>query len=155
MSGETYLTAEGAKLFREELENLKGPAREQLSKRLRAAIQQGDLSENADYTSAKEEQAFIEGRIIDLEAILKNVIIIDELKRSGEMVEIGSIVTVQEDGDMPETYTLIGPQEANPINGKISFESPIGQALMNHHKGEIIQIETPQGMLKLKILNIE
>ena len=155
MSGETYLTAEGAKLFREELENLKGPVREQLSKRLRAAIQQGDLSENADYTSAKEEQAFVEGRILDLEAILKNVIIIDELMRSGEMVEIGSIITVQEEGDIPETYTLIGPQEANPINGKISFESPIGQALMNHHKGEIIQIETPQGMLKLKILNIE
>ena len=155
MSGDTYLTANGAKLYREELENLKGPVREQLSKRLRAAIQQGDLSENADYTSAKEEQAFIEGRILDLEAILKNVIIIDELKRSGEIVEIGSTVTVQEDGDKPETYTLIGPQEANPINGKISFESPIGQALINHHKGEIIQIETPQGILKLKILNIE
>ena len=151
----TYLTSEGAKRFREELENLKGPIREQLSIRLRAAIQQGDLSENADYTSAKEEQAFIEGRIQDLEIILKNVIIIDEIRKSGEMVEIGTIITVQEDGGVPETYTLVGPQEANPINGKISFESPIGQALMNHHKGETIRIDTPQGFTQMKIINIE
>jgi transcription elongation factor GreA len=155
MTDQTYLTADGAKRFREELETLKGSAREQLSKRLRAAIQQGDLSENADYTSAKEEQAFMEGRILELETILKNVAIIDDLKKSGDVVEIGSSITVQEEGEMPETYTLVGPQEANPINGRISFESPIGQAMMNHHKGELIQIETPQGILKLKILNIE
>ena len=155
MTDKTYLTAEGDKRFREELENLKGPAREQLSKRLRAAIQQGDLSENADYTSAKEEQAFMEGRILELEMILKNVTIIDNLKKSRDVVEIGSSITVQEEGEMPETYTLVGPQEANPINGRISFESPIGQAMMNHHKGELIQIETPQGILKLKIINID
>ena len=155
MTEVSYLTAEGAKRFREELKNLKGPVREQLSKRLRAAIQQGDLSENADYTSAKEEQAFIEGRILDLELTLKNVVIIDELKKSGEVVEIGSIITIQEEGDIPETYTLVGPQEANPINGNISFESPIGQALMNHHREEIIQIETPQGSIKLKIIEIK
>jgi len=155
MTGETYLTAEGAKQFREELENLKGPVREQLAKRLRAAIQQGDLSENADYSAAKEEQAFVEGRILELESTLKNVLIIDEMQKSGEAVVIGSIITVQEEGDTPETYTLVGPQEANPIKGKISFESPIGQALMNHCKGETIRIETPQGIIKLKILNIE
>lgn len=155
MTDKTYLTAEGAMHFREELENLKGTAREQLSKRLRAAIQQGDLSENADYTSAKEEQSFMEGRILELELMLKNVIIIDDLKKSGDIVEIGSSITVQEEGEMPETYILVGPQEANPINGRISFESPIGQSLLNHHKGEIIQIETPQGILKLKIINIE
>lgn len=155
MTDVTYLTADGVKRFREELNNLKGPVRDQLSRRLRAAIQQGDLSENADYTSAKEEQAFIEGRILDLERILKNVIIIDELKKSGDAVVIGSIITIQEEGDVPETYTLVGPQEANPINGNISFESPIGQALLNHHKGEIIQIETPQGLIKLKIINIK
>lgn len=155
MTDVTYLTADGVKRFREELNNLKGPVRDQLSRRLRAAIQQGDLSENADYTSAKEEQAFIEGRILDLERILKNVIIIDELKKSGDAVVIGSIITIQEEGDVPETYTLVGPQEANPINGNISFESPIGQALLNHHKGEIIQIETPQGLIKLQIINIK
>jgi transcription elongation factor GreA len=155
MTNETYLTAEGAKHFREELENLKGPLREQLSKRLRAAIQQGDLSENADYTSAKEDQAFLEGRILELESVLKNVIIIDEMKKNGEIIGIGSKITVQEERDAPETYTLVGPEEANPINGKISFASPIGQALMNHCKGETIQIETPQGSIKLTILNVE
>jgi transcription elongation factor GreA len=155
MTENTYLTAEGAKHFREELENLKGSAREQLAKRLRAAIQQGDLSENADYTSAKEEQAFMEGRILELEMILKNVTIIDDLKKCGDVVEIGSSITVQEEGEMSETYTLVGPQEANPLNGRISFESPIGQSLLNHHKGEIVKIETPQGILKLKIINIE
>jgi transcription elongation factor GreA len=155
MTNETYLTAEGAKRFREELENLKGPVREQLSKRLRAAIQQGDLSENADYTSAKEEQAFLEGRILELESVLKNVIIIDEMKKNGEIIGIGSTITVQEEKDTPETYTLVGPEEANPINGKISFASPIGQALMNRCKGETVQIETPQGSIKLIILNVE
>ena len=83
------------------------------------------------------------------------MIIIDEMKKSGEVVEIGSTITVQEEGNVPETYTLVGPQEANPINGKISFKSPIGQALMNHHRGETIRIETPQGFIKLKIINIE
>jgi transcription elongation factor GreA len=155
MTEQSFLTAEGAKRFREELINLKGPLREQLSIRLRTAIQQGDLSENADYISAKEEQAFLEGRILDLETILKNVIIIDEMTKSGEVVEIGSIITVQEEEDVQETYTLVGPQEANPINGRISFKSPIGQALLNHQKGETIRIETPQGFINLKIINIE
>ena len=121
MTDVTYLTADGVKRFREELNNLKGPVRDQLSRRLRAAIQQGDLSENADYTSAKEEQAFIEGRILDLESILKNVIIIDELKKSGDAVVIGSIITIQEEGNVQETYTLVGPQEANPTVYGIEF----------------------------------
>jgi transcription elongation factor GreA len=86
---------------------------------------------------------------------LKKVIIIDEIKISGEIVGIGSTITVQEEEDAPETYTLVGPQEANPINGKISFESPIGQALLNHHKGDTIRIEIPQGFINLKIINIE
>ncbi len=84
MTGETYLTQSGAVKFREELERLKGPVREQLAKRLRAAIQQGDLSENADYTSAKEEQSFVEGRILELELMLKDVIIIDDLPKTIE-----------------------------------------------------------------------
>lgn len=155
MSGETYLTALGAKKFREELERLKGPAREELAKRLRSAIQQGDLSENADYTSAKEEQAFVEGRIMELEMMLKNVIIIDDLPKNNKAVQIGSKVTLQEIGEELETYTVVGPQEANPLENKISYESPIGQALMNHHKGESIKIDTPQGSIELIILNIE
>lgn len=155
MTGETYLTSSGAKKFREELERLKGPAREALSVRLRAAIQQGDLSENADYSSAKEEQAFVEGRILELEMMLKDIIIIDTLNRNKEVVQIGSKVTLQEKGGELETYVLVGPQEANPLNGMISYESPIGQALLNHRKGEMVKISTPQGEMELLINSIE
>lgn len=155
MTGETYLTQSGAEKFREELARLKGPVREQLAKRLRAAIQQGDLSENADYTSAKEEQSFVEGRILELELMLKNVVIIDDLPRTIESVQLGSTVTLQENNGEVETYTLVGPQEANPLDGKISNESPIGQSLMNHHKGDKIKINTPQGIVELMIINIE
>ena len=155
MTGETYLTTSGAKKFREELERLKGPVREELSARLRAAIQQGDLSENADYTTAKEEQAFVEGRILELETMLKDIIIIDDLARDMEVAQIGSKVTLQEKGGELETYVLVGPQEANPLNGMISYESPIGQALLNHRKGEKIKISTPQGEMELLIITIE
>lgn len=150
----SYLTAEGAERLKEELENLKGPARENLAKRLRAAIQQGDLSENADYISAKEEQGFLEGRIQELERVLRNVIIIPE-NHTGEEVSVGSHVTIQEEDYPPETYHLVGPKEADPRNGKISHESPIGRALIGHHKGETVTAETPGGSLNLKILKIE
>lgn len=155
MTGETYLTLTGANKFREELERLKGPVREALSARLRAAIQQGDLSENADYTTAKEEQSFIEGRILELETMLKDVIIIDHMPRNKEIVQIGSKVTLREKGGDLESYVLVGPHEANPMNGMISYESPIGQALLNHHKGETIKISTPQGEMELLIVAIE
>jgi len=151
----TYLTIEGDKNLREELQNLKGPAREQLSKRLRLAIQQGDLSENADYISAKEEQGFMEGRIQALESMLKHVVIIEEQKKTSDVVDIGAKITLQEEGNDPETYILVGPQEANPLKGKISFESPFGKALLKHRVGEIVNAETPQGIIRLKLLKIE
>src|SRR5512133_1147699 len=131
-----YLTAEGAERLKNELEYLKGPARDQLSQRLRAAIQQGDLSENADYISAKEEQGFLEGRIQELTQILSNVQIIDEIKHVRGMVDIGSHVTIQEDDFDPETYHIVGPKEADPGNARISHESPIGKALIGHKAGE-------------------
>jgi len=151
----TYLTIEGDKNLREELQNLKGPSREQLSKRLRLAIQQGDLSENADYISAKEEQGFMEGRIQALESMLKNVVIIEEQKKTSDVVDIGAKITLQEEGNDPETYILVGPQEANPLKGRISFESPFGKALLKHRVGEIVNAETPQGIIRLKLLKIE
>jgi len=155
MTGETYLTLNGANKFRQELERLKGPTREALAARLRAAIQQGDLSENADYTTAKEEQAFVEGRILELEKMLKDIIIIDNLPQSEDKVQIGSKVTLQEKDGEIETYTLVGPQEANPLKGMISFESPIGQALLNHRISETIKICTPQGEMEFQIKSIE
>jgi transcription elongation factor GreA len=155
MSEQSYLTAEGAARLKKELEHLKGPARDQLAKRLRAAIQQGDLSENADYTAAKEEQGFLEGRIQELERVLRYAVIIEELDRSNHEVMVGSHVTIQEADYPPETYHLVGPKEADPRQGRISHESPIGRALMGKRVGETADAETPAGMITFKILTIE
>jgi transcription elongation factor GreA len=150
----SYLTAEGAARLQEELNYLKGPARDSLAQRLRSAIQQGDLSENADYISAKEEQGFLEGRIQELERVLRNVIIIPENRPSAE-IAVGARVTIQEDEFPEETYHLVGPKEADPRHGKISHESPIGRALIGHHVGDTVSAETPSGSIQLKILKIE
>lgn len=151
----SYLTADGAKRLQSELEELKGPAREQLALRLRAAIQQGDLSENADYSAAKEEQGFLEGRIQELERILRNVVIIDERETSKDVVDIGSRITIQEDDYPEETYYMVGPKEANPTQGRISHESPIGRALLGHRVGDQVTAETPAGPVQFKIKKIE
>lgn len=150
-----YLTAEGLKRLQEELEYLKGPAREDLSKRLRFAIQQGDLSENADYIQAKEEQGFLEGRILELTQILNNYVLIEENSNHKDVVNIGAKVTIQEEGFEPETYQVVGPKEADPKKNRISHESPIGKALIGHAVGEIVTAETPTGKITFKILSIE
>jgi transcription elongation factor GreA len=155
MSDVHYLTAEGAERLKNELDYLKGPAREQLAQRLRTAISQGDLSENADYIAAKEEQGFLEGRIQELTVILTNVQIIDEIKHTKGTVDIGSHVTIQEDDFDPETYHIVGPKEADPVNARISHESPIGRALIGHKTGETVTAETPNGTLRFKIIKIE
>ena len=154
MTEPTYLTAEGAARLRAELEELTGSKRTELAARLRSAIQMGDLSENADYHKAKEDQGFLEGRIQELEYILGNAVIIED-NGSKDVVSIGSHVTIQEEDYREETFHLVGPTEANPAKGKISHESPIGQALMDHKVGEIVEAETPGGVIKLKILKIE
>jgi transcription elongation factor GreA len=153
MTHQTYLTPEGAAKLRAELTELTGPRREELSKRLRAAIQMGDLSENADYHKAKEDQAFLEGRIQEIEAVLRTAIIVE--KTHSDVVTVGSHVTVQEEGFDPETYYLVGAKEADPRHGKISNESPIGSALMDHKVGDTVEADTPGGKLKFKILKIE
>jgi transcription elongation factor GreA len=150
-----YLTSEGASKLKVELAQLKGPAREELAQRLRAAIQMGDLSENADYHKAKEDQAFLEGRIQELEYLLKNATIIAESAGPHEAAEIGARVTVQEEDFDPESYLLVGAKEADPRNGKISNESPIGRALLGHRVGDIVDVQTPGGLLRLKITEIE
>jgi transcription elongation factor GreA len=155
MAESSYLTADGLEKLKKELSYLKSTERDDLSKRLRAAIQMGDLSENADYIQAKEEQGFLEGRIIELENLLNNVKIIEEKDRKNGKVDIGSIVTVQESNYPEETYYLVGPKEADPNNGKISYQSPIGKSLINHKLGDEVSIETPGGNLKLKIIKIE
>jgi transcription elongation factor GreA len=153
MNQQTYLTPEGAAKLKAELSELTGPRREELAQRLRAAIQMGDLSENADYHKAKEDQAFLEGRIQELEAVLRNAVIIE--KTHSDVVTVGSTVTVQEDNYSPETYYLVGAKEADPRNGRISNESPIGKALLDHKVGDVVEAETPGGKIQFKILKIE
>lgn len=150
---QTYLTREGEQKLKIELAELTGPRREELAQRLRSAIQMGDLSENADYHKAKEDQAFLEGRIQEIEYILRNATIIE--KTSGDVVSVGSTVTVQEDNYDPETYFVVGAKEADPRKGKISNESPIGRALIDHKVGDVVEAETPGGKVKFKILKIE
>lgn len=149
-----YLTPEGEAKLQAEVNELKGPRREALALRLRSAIQMGDLSENADYHKAKEDQGFLEGRIQEIEAILRNTVLIEKTQSSG-VIFIGSHVTIQEDDLAPETYHLVGPTEADPRNGKISHESPIGSALMEKKVGDIAEADTPSGIIKFKILKIE
>ena len=155
MNKPSYLTKEGAEKLRQELEQLKGPARDELAKRLRLAIQQGDLSENADYIAAKEEQGFLEGRIVELTTILSNVVIIDESGLKKDKVDVGAKVTIQEADYPEETYFLVGPQEANPAKGRISHNSPIGEALRGHKVGDVVEAITPGGPIKLKVIRIE
>ena len=148
-----YLTPEGEAKLTAELADLTGPRREELAQRLRSAIQMGDLSENADYHKAKEDQAFLEGRIQEIEAVLRNAVIIE--KKSSDKVEVGTTVTIQEGDFDPETFYVVGAKEADPRNGRISNQSPIGSALMGHKAGETVEAQTPGGKMKFKILKIE
>lgn len=155
MEQTSYLTQKGEKELRAELERLKGPAREEISKRLRSAIEMGDLSENADYITAKEEQGFLEGRILELEAVLANVTIIDEMKADTNTVNIGNTIVFIEDDFPPEEYQMVGPKEADPANGRISHESPIGKALLGKHAGDVVKVESPNGEYDIKIVEIK
>ncbi len=149
------LTPEGARKIREELEQLKGPARTALAARLRAAIQQGDLSENADYTSAKEEQGFLEGRILDLENLIKSAEIIDPQTTPRDVVSLGCKVHVVDEENEEDVFEIVGSQEGNSRARKISHESPIGKALMGHKAGESVSVPTPSGPRSFRIVKIE
>ncbi len=153
----TYLTAEAAQRLRDELINLRDVRRLELADRLRDAIQQGDLSENADYTAAKEEQGFLEGRIQKLERMLAEVVILDESSsaKQGE-VRLGSRVGVREDGFTDvESFQIVGPAEADPTSGKISNESPLGHALLGKRVGATVKVNAPGGMTIFKVVRIE
>ena len=151
---EQFLTPAGAAKLKAELEQLTAVKRPQLAARLRDAIKMGDLSENADYLMAKEEQAFLEGRIQELQTVLRSATIITNGSANGE-VSVGCTVTVQEKGQDPETFMLVGAKEADPRSGRISNESPIGRALLGKRAGETVQAETPGGVIQLKILKVE
>lgn len=150
-----YMTQEGLEKVKEELAYLTTMKREEISEKLEKAIAQGDLKENADYHAAKEEQGFTEGRINDLEDILRRVKIIKNPGKS-DKVRVGSKVTVCEVGyeDEEETYYIVGAQEADPANGRISNESPIGSALLGAKKGAVVRTMTPGGEIQLQVRSI-
>jgi transcription elongation factor GreA len=157
MAEERFLTEEGAAELRRELDELKNVKRPQLAARLKDAISQGDLSENADYHDAKEQQAFLEGRIQYLEVLLYDAVVVPEngKEKKGSVVAIGSEVTVQEEGEPPETFTIVGAAEANTREGKISNESPLGRALLGHKVGDKVKVEAPAGQLTFRIKAIK
>lgn len=149
-----YLTPEGEEALREELDELVNVKRTALAERLRQAIAQGDLSENANYKAAKEEQSFLEGRIQEIETMLRNAEIIEE-KEDSDAVSLGCYVTVVEEGtERPETFRIVGTAEADPINGKVSHESPMGRKLLGHGIGDVVTVEAPGGTVAFRIIDI-
>lgn len=153
---EVILTQDGLKRLEEELENLKSVKRREVAERIKIAIGYGDISENSEYEDAKNEQAFIEGRIITLEKMLRNARIINNDEIDTDTVSIGSIVTVEdiEYGDTME-YAIVGTAEADPSQNKISNESPVGKAILGKKKGTIVEVNVPAGIIKYKILDIK
>lgn len=155
MSKQVILTEEGLRNLESELENLKTVKRKEVAEKIKVALSFGDLSENSEYDEAKNEQAIIEARILEIESMLKDVKIIDEHELSTELVNVGSKVKV-EDMEYSEVidYKIVGPSEADPREGKISDESPVGAALIGHEAGEIVKVETPGGICTYKIIEI-
>lgn len=152
----SFLTREGYIKLQEELEFLRTKKREEIANRLHEAMEGGELIENAEYEAAKNEQAFVEGRIKELEILLATARVIDETShQNAGMVQVGSKVTIQEESLEPEMYTIVGAAEANPINGKISNESPLGKALLNRKVGDRVQVDAPAGSFTVNIIKVE
>ncbi|WP_276357772.1 transcription elongation factor GreA [Cohnella caldifontis] len=153
---EVLLTPDGLKKLEEELENLKSVKRREVAERIKIAIGYGDISENSEYEDAKNEQAFIEGRIITLEKMLRNARIINNEEIDLETVSIGSTVIVEdvEFGDTME-YTIVGTAESDPGQNKISNESPVGKAMIGKKKGTIVEVSVPAGIIQYKIVDIK
>lgn len=149
----TFLTREGYQKLQEELEYLRTVKRQEVAQRLHEAMEGGELIEDAEYEAAKNEQAFVEGRIQELETLLANARVI-EGTGNGEIVQVGVTVTIQEEGGQPEVYTIVGPAEANPRNGRISNESPLGRALLDHRAGDRVRVDAPGGSFFVHILKV-
>ena len=150
---ETFLTPEGYQKLEEELDLLKNVRRPEVAAAIHEAKMDGDVSENAGYEEAKRQQAFLEGRIITVETMLKNAVLI-EANGPSDTVVLGSRVTVVEDGFDPETYTIVGSAEANPGDGRISNESPLGKALIGQKEGDTVAFEAPGGQVQMKLISI-
>lgn len=156
---ETLVTKEGLKKLKDELEHLKTVRRKEVAQRLKEAISYGDLSENSEYEEAKNEQAFVEGRILELEEKIKSAKIITDKKAAsgttGKEVTIGSTVTVRNPKeDAEETYKIVGATEADPFEGRISNESPVGKSFLGHCKGDMVKVQTPSGTVQYEITKV-
>jgi transcription elongation factor GreA len=149
----TFLTAAGKRKLEEELQYLRTVRRPAIAAKIHEAKEGGDIMENAGYDAAKDEQAFVEGRILTLEALLSKVEIIKESNQA-DTVDLGSSVTVLESGGNPETFTVVGPTESDPSQGRISHESPLGRALLGHRVGERVTVQSPSGVREFEILDV-
>jgi len=149
----SFLTREGHQKLQEELEHLRTVKRQEVAERLHEAMEGGELIEDAEYEAAKNEQAFVEGRIQELEILLANARVIQETAIA-DVVQVGSRVTIQEGENEPEVYTIVGPAEANPRNGRISNESPLGRALMEHRAGDTVRVDAPGGSFVVRGLKV-
>jgi len=152
---EVVLTKEGLLKLEQEKENLKAVKRREVAERIKQAIEFGDISENSEFEDAKNEQAFIEGRILTLEKMLSNVKVIEDTDEEQDQATLGSTVILK-DLDYNETleYTIVGAAEANPMQNRISYESPVGAAILGHAKGDVLEVQVPAGTVKLELLEI-
>jgi transcription elongation factor GreA len=150
----SFLTREGYEKLQEELDMLRSSKRQEIANRLHEAMEGGELIENAEYEAAKNEQAFVEGRIKELEILLATARVISETEKA-ETIQIGSKVTIQEEGNEPEMYTIVGAAEANPRGGRISNESPLGKALLNRKVGDHVQVDAPAGSFMVTVVKVE
>lgn len=149
------MTYEGVKKLEDELEHLKTVKRKEITEKIKVALGYGDLSENSEYDEAKNEQAFTEGRIIQLENMLKNAVVVDESEISTDKVAVGTIVKVKDyEFDEEVEYSLVGSAEADPMNFKISNESPVGAALLGKKVGDLVEVLVPGGVNKFEVLGI-
>ncbi len=151
----TFLTQEGQKKLQDELDYLRTVKREEIAQRLHEAMEGGELIENAEYEAAKNEQAFVEGRIKELEVLLATARVISEGPATHEVIQVGSTVTIQKEGTSEsDVFTIVGAAEANPVHGKISNESPLGRALLNHKLGDRVQVDAPAGAFVVDVLKV-
>ena len=155
MAKQVFLTSEGLKKLEEELNELKTVKRKEIAEKIKVALSFGDLSENSEYDEAKNDQAILESRIMSIEAMLKNVSIINESDLDTESIFVGSKIKIRDvEFDEVSDYRIVGSNEADPDSGLISDESPIGAALLGHKVGDMVQVEAPAGVIEFEVLGI-
>jgi transcription elongation factor GreA len=154
MTNDVHITPEGLEAVEKELDDLVTKRRPYIASKIKAARELGDLSENFEYHAAKNEQGFIEARINDLQAIIKHHVLIEPTKSHG-VVAMGSTVRFQEDGEGEETYRIVGPAEADPKAGRVSYESALGKALIGHRVGEEVEVKTPNAAYRVRIVGVD